>query len=138
MSIEDAVRVRHSFEDRLRNFLTLASFMDDRELEIALARLADMVLHAPDSAAIRLRGEALKQYWDLRTSGLAPYSQWKRAFASPPPGMVHFDARIDRSPSDRFVRSISNFVLLVDGQIAPPPSVTPTSFSETSKLLARP
>jgi hypothetical protein len=71
MSIEEAVRERHDFEKRLKQFLELAASMTDKELEIALARLADVVTwskpKSPDEAAFK--GMILNLYYRMRISG---------------------------------------------------------------------
>lgn len=136
MSYEQAVRERHAFEDRLRNFLDIASVLNARELEVALSRLADMLTHMGDVPAVRLRGEVLKGYMELRAAGQRRERTMKRMFFQAVPGMPAFDKRIDQNMSDWLVRSIANFQLLVDGQIEPPGSATSATFEETVLLLS--
>ena len=136
MSYEQAVRERHAFEDRIRNFLNLASVMTDRELELALSRLADMLTHMGDQPHVRIRGEVVKQYLGLRRVGQRKERALKRMFFKPVPGMVAHDPRIETNSSDYYVRCIANFPLLVEGQLAPPGSTTNASFDQTVLMLA--
>lgn len=136
MSIEQVVRARHEFEDRLTNFLVLASIMTDREIEIALSRLADMAKHMGESPEVMLRGHVLARYFELRRKNRRPQRAFKRVIFFGVSGMPKYDSRIDRSPSDHYVRSIANFTLLVDGQIAPPNAADGQEIDETILLLA--
>ncbi|MCX5869313.1 MAG: hypothetical protein NTY00_01505 [Deltaproteobacteria bacterium] len=70
-SVEQAIRAQHEFGKRLKEFLKLASSMSDKELEIALARLADMVTREkPDAEpAVRFKGMVLNLYYRMRLSG---------------------------------------------------------------------
>ena len=81
MGIEDLIREKHSFRERLKEFLSIACTMTTDELEIALGRLADMLnLSTADAekSNIRIKGATLKQYFDLRTSGEKSQSTLKR------------------------------------------------------------
>lgn len=136
MSYEQAIRERHAFEDRLRNFLTLASVMTARELEIALSRLADMLVHMGDIPQVRLRGEVLRHYMELRANGVRRERAIKRLMYRRCAEMPPFDPRIDRSESDWYVRAMANFRLLEEGQIAPPTGAATSTLEETMLLLA--
>ena len=136
MSYEQAVRERHAFEDRLGNFLSLASILTSRELEVALSRLADMLTNMGDQPHVRFRGEVLKHYLDLRKAGQKQERAFKRMFFKPVNGMPAFDGRIDQNPTDWYVRSIANFPLLLEGQIAPPAGATSATSKETVLLLS--
>jgi hypothetical protein len=136
MSYEQLVRERHAFEDRLRNYLHLLSVLNARELEVALSRLADMLTHMGDVPAVRIRGEVLKRYMELRAVGERRERPMKRMFFRAVAGMPPFDGRIDKYSGDWIIRSVANFPLLVDGQIAPPASSTAATFDETILLLS--
>ncbi len=81
MSIEKMVRDKHAFRERLKEFLAIAGAMTTDELEIALGRLADMLSTAQNDSQeenIRLKGSALKVYFDLRVAGEKTQSKLKR------------------------------------------------------------
>ena len=79
MNTEEAIRERHAFEDNVKRFLDLASAMSDRELEIALARLVDMLKGKKENAIqIQVRGEILNFYFDLRRSGTKTQKKLRR------------------------------------------------------------
>ncbi len=81
MKVEEIIRARHEFEDSLRDFLDLASAMSEREIEIALARLADMLKEDQEQeASIRVSGALLKLYYDLRKQGIKSQHKRKRGF----------------------------------------------------------
>lgn len=73
MSVEKAVREKHAFRGRLLEFLSIASLLTNDEIEIALGRLVDMLEAAEDEHQkldIRVKGTALKLYFDLRQAGV--------------------------------------------------------------------
>ena len=81
MSIENLVREKHAFRERLKEFLSIAGAMTTDELEIALGRLADMLSTAQNCAQednIRVKGATLKVYFDLRVAGEKTQSNFKR------------------------------------------------------------
>lgn len=136
MSIEQAVRERHAFEDRLKNFLILASILTDRELEISLSRLADMAKNMGEAPEILLRGQVLMSYCELRRRGTRRHRAFKRVVFTNVPGMLPFDGRIDSGPSDHYIRATANFPLLIRNQMAPPPSTEDGDINQTVLLLA--
>jgi len=136
MSIEQAVRERHAFEDRMRNFLTLASVMTNREIELALSRLADMFTHMGGAPHVHIRGQVLKQYFNLRLANQRQERFLKRILFKPLPGIPPYDQRIDQDQSSYLIRSAANYPLLLDGQIAAPAGAASQSFDETVFLLA--
>lgn len=78
-SVEQAVRQQQAFEERLREFLSMASSMTNQELEIALAKLADLLQTTkaqPES--IRTKGAILNTYYQLRAAGLKKQSTLAR------------------------------------------------------------
>lgn len=122
MSIEQAVKARHEFEDRVREFLQLASLLTDRELELALGRLLDMISgRNTEQFHVQLRGEILKHYYDLRKQGLRRQRRFTR---------WQFKAS-----SDYYVAATVEFWLLPDTQFAPPPSPSHIRMDEMVKLL---
>lgn len=120
MSIEKAVRERHEFEDRMRRFISLASVMTNREIELSLSRIADMSHHMEGDLQVIFRGQLLNAYYRLRVSGARRMRLMKRLFFSPVPGMPAKNRRIDSSISDYWIRSISNFDIFQSGQSMPP------------------
>ncbi len=74
MSVENAIRERHAFRDRLREFLDIPMAMTDDEIELGLGRLVDLLGQTDDrdeQLNLRLKGNALKIYFDLRGVGEA-------------------------------------------------------------------
>jgi len=70
MSIEEAVRTKHALEANIKGYLKLASILDNNELELGLARVADMMQSEEglfEKEHYRLRGQILKAYFDLRS-----------------------------------------------------------------------
>lgn len=102
--IESAVRDRHLFEDRLTQFLALAAAMTDRELEIALARLADRISASNDalSGDTRFKGEVLHCYYSLRQSNAKKQNRLARVKAG-----LGFG-----STSERLQQQVAEFRLL--------------------------
>jgi hypothetical protein len=63
MSFEEIVRAKHAFEDRLSVFVFLIRNLNERELELALAILADQKNQKHDEnklANLRLKGELIQ------------------------------------------------------------------------------
>jgi hypothetical protein len=122
MDIEQVVKARHDFEDRLKVFLKLASLLTDRELEIALGRLADMLASRhSEQLHIQLKGQVLKSYYDLRKQGVRKQRKMARWQY--------------RSTSEEFVETAADFWLLPGNQLEPPPSPTNTTVDDMVKLL---
>ena len=72
MTIEGWVRHKHDFEDSVRSFLLLASAMEDREIEIAIARIADRAANARDDSKHRhleIKARILASYLQCRREG---------------------------------------------------------------------
>lgn len=126
MKIEELIRARHEFEDDVREFLDLASAMSNRELEIALARLADMLNEEKEEeASIRVSGELLKIYYDLRTRGVKRQFKFKRGLLG----------KYSNSPED-LIEELTSWDLLPENCVAipqPPDREDPVG---TVKLLA--
>lgn len=122
MNIEQAVKARHEFEDRVKKFLELASLLTDRELEISLGRLADMLnTRQKEQHHVQIKGEILKNYYDLRKHGLRKqrkFARWQY-----------------EDNSEEFITTTAEFWLLPDSQLEPPPSPTNTPLNEMVKLL---
>ena len=145
MTIEETIRERHAFEDRVKTLLELVSIMTNREIEIALARLVDMLAAENNESKrsnIAAKGELLKSYYDLRRQGVKDQRSIKRQFAWRPhdPRFCLPNRKVGlfkKEPySDYFIRCTSEVVLFTTPQI--PPSTTPTQSSpiEMVKLLA--
>jgi|LakMenEpi03Aug12_release.lakeMendotaPanAssembly.Ray.scaffolds.fasta_scaffold1697775_1 hypothetical protein len=63
MSFEEMVRAKHAFEDRLGVFVFLIRNLNERQLELALAKLADQQNQKLDEnkfANLRLKGELIQ------------------------------------------------------------------------------
>jgi hypothetical protein len=71
MNFEETIRAKHAFEDRVHEFLDLASVMTEREIEIVLARLADALPGQTDAGRLQslLKGKLLSTYLELRKTG---------------------------------------------------------------------
>jgi len=122
MNMEDAVRERHAFEDRVKQLLDLASMMTDRELEIALAKLVDLLNSQPHQQEdIQIRGEILNSYYDLRRRGIKKQRKLKRALIVYPDGLPPRDFKTETTFSDYLARIAATYPLLSDGGISPPP-----------------
>jgi hypothetical protein len=78
-SLERKVREAYLFEEKLREFLEIGSSMTTKELEIALARLAD-TLHAGrnDYSEAEAKEQILNIYYQLRLSDLARLNKLTR------------------------------------------------------------
>ena len=133
MSVEKAVREKHAFRDRLREFLEIAAIMTNDEIEIAMGRLVDLINNLNDEDAIlncRYKGTALKCYFDLRLAGGAKHNRWKRHFTSGdslanglarngpsgPPFVDFWKKTKTASVSDLLVEHIAVFQLVSEGQ----------------------
>lgn len=125
-TIESEVRDRHELEDRLAHFLALASAMTDRELEIALARLADRVQRRAKSNEenIRAKGMVLKCYYSLRVSHAKRQSMLQRARAAIGLGPV----------GERLIQKVTDYILVLSkGELGDDDS---DDLPERIKLLA--
>jgi len=79
MSMEDIVKEKHEFEDRVNRFLTQidkctsrAMTMTTRELEICMARLYDLMIQASDETLrldLLFKGLLVKCVYDKRKAG---------------------------------------------------------------------
>lgn len=81
MGVEQAIRDKHAFRERLQAFLSIAVTMSNDEIEIALGRLVDMLAASEDENAkldIKVKGAALKLYFDLRLAGEVRQNKAKR------------------------------------------------------------
>lgn len=145
MTIETAIRERHAFEDRVRIFLELASVMTDREIEIALARLVDMLNEDRNEASrtnISLKGELLKAYFDLRRQGSKPQRKIKRTLqlipADPQLCLPVRKANLwgRENWSAYLIRCTTEMILFHTSQIPPSASPSPPSPTDIVKLLA--
>lgn len=83
MNVEQAIREKHAFRNRLQKFLAIAVIMTNDEIEIALGRLVDMLGASQDQGAkldIAVKGTVLKAFFDLRQAG-AVAQNTKRRYA---------------------------------------------------------
>jgi hypothetical protein len=135
-SVEEAIRKRHAFEDRVKIFLEMASIMTNREIEVALGRLADIFTTDEIPAHVQIRGEILKLYYDLRLGGIRKYRSFKRQWSPSVPGLPPADYKAHRTLSDHLISSLVTFRLLSDNCLAAPPSSNQQPLSETVKLLS--
>ena len=137
MNMEDAVRERHAFEDRVKRFLDLASLMTDRELEIALGRLVDLLkTRSKQRQHVQVRGEILNSYYDLRRRGVKKQRKLKRALIVHPDGLFLLKRDRDQAVSDYLIGSAVTFQLLSGRQMSPPPAKTEQPLGEMVKLLS--
>ena len=128
-SVEQAVREQQAFEERLREFLSIASSMTNQELEIALARLADSLESSkahPES--IRIKGTILNIYYQLRAAGLKKQSTLARVKHNLKAGYIS-------GSSEMLITVLSSYPLLQPSASAPSyPS--DDAFNARVKLLA--
>ncbi|MGN6280352.1 hypothetical protein [Frateuria sp.] len=117
MSVEQAVRKHHAFQDRLRFFLMAAAVMTDREIELALARMADGLPTTIDPDRLLFNGQVLKAYYDLRRSGQAKHRAFKRMAFKSVPGIPPWPSKAITF-TEHMVKGVSEFQLLVPGQQA--------------------
>jgi hypothetical protein len=88
VNVEETIRARHAFEDNVRFLLTVAALMSDREVEIALGRLADSVRETDEGSLQKLTaGEVLHAYLALRRTGAKRQRKLRRAVGWFPAGM---------------------------------------------------
>lgn len=85
MSVEEAVKRRHQFEDQIKNFCSLTFPLTNRELELGLARIMDAYSNA-DNDLLMLQGK-FKTYLvtillQLRPSDYRPISRGRFKFFS--------------------------------------------------------
>lgn len=81
MSVEKAIREKHAFRERLKDFLSIAVVMTKDEIEIGLGRLVDLLNEAEDETEKRnteIKGAVLNWYFDLRESGIAGQNAKRR------------------------------------------------------------
>jgi hypothetical protein len=80
MSFEQMIIQRQAFRHDLREYLSFISAMSTDEIELALGRLADMLLASMDAQKmeIAIKGTVLKIYFDMRRSGKKSQSMIKR------------------------------------------------------------
>lgn len=81
MSYEDQVKERHKFEDRLKLAVAILQGMTERELEVAIGRLADMRIAATKDEEIEkisLKGHVEVKYLRLAQAGNVTMSKKKR------------------------------------------------------------
>jgi hypothetical protein len=124
MDTEQAIRERHRFQDRVTEFLKLASRMTERELELALGRLLDMLEADPSqSLQVQIKGDVLRQYYDLRRQG----ERKQRTLARWLDGCLNEDR----------VSNVATFELFPDKQVLSQSSDSETSVSDMVKLLSR-
>lgn len=128
-SVEEAVREEQAFEKRLREFLSIASGMTNQELEIALARLADLFQTTKDQPdSIRIKGTILNIYYQLRAAGLKKKSTLARIKHNVTSG-AHIGAF-----GESLITRLSSYPLL--GQSAAAPNyASEDSFNARIKLL---
>ena len=70
VSTEELIPEPRGFQNRVTQFLKLASLMTNRELEWAVGWLHTMLdADLSHSPAIQIREEILRQYYDLRRQG---------------------------------------------------------------------
>lgn len=136
MNMEGAVRERHAFDDRVKQFLDLASMMTERELEIAIGKLVDVLNTQPQQQHhIQIRGEILNSYYSLRRRGIKKQrNKLKRAlFSNFHDGLPPWETE---TLSDYLARCATTYPLLSDRQKSPPPSKTQQPIEEIVILLS--
>jgi hypothetical protein len=125
INIEHAIREYHTFEDKMKKFLDLASVMTERELELALGRLADiLVTQGDNNIHVRARGEILKIYYDLRKKGQKKYRSVRRTIG-PWPTMT-----------ESLVLKVSTYQLLPENTQSIPESASGITLAEMVELLS--
>ena len=113
MSFEQQIKEKHAFEDRLQQFLFVASIMTDREIELTLARLADALSSGVSTNRALFNGRVLKTYYDMRRSGAKRHRQLKRMFLTSLPGLPPLPAEGQISFSEYVADGLAKFDLLV-------------------------
>lgn len=127
-SVEQAVRQQQAFEERLREFLSIASSMTTQELEIALARLADLLQTTkPQLESIRTKGGILNVYYQLRAAGLKRQSTLARIKQNVKAGVYIGEF------GEFLITQLSNYQL---PQIPATPYASEDFFNARIKLLA--
>ncbi len=127
-SVEQAVRQQQAFEERLREFLSIASSMTTQELEIALARLADLLQTTkPQLESIRTKGAILNVYYQLRAAGLKRQSTLARIKQNVKAGVYIGEF------GEFLITQLSNYQL---PQIPATPYASEDFFNARIKLLA--
>ena len=128
-SVEQAVREKQAFDERLREFLSIASSMTNQELEIALARLADSLQRTKDHPeSIRIKGTILNIYYQLRVAGLKKQSTLARIKHNLKAGYIS-------GSSEVLITALSGYPLLEPSAVAPTYE-SDDAFNAHIKLLA--
>lgn len=81
MNYEDAVKAKHDFQDSFELMLSYVSAMEYRELELAVAKIADAISSGDeivDPGSVRITGEIIKIVLDLRNRGAVKENKLKR------------------------------------------------------------
>lgn len=81
MNFENTIREKQKLEKKITDFLKLVASMSIDELEIALAILADALSQQSsylEACHTQLKGEILKEYYDLRKAGKIKQVKLKR------------------------------------------------------------
>ncbi len=129
-SLEQAVRELHEFEDRMADFLGLASALTERELRVALAKLADLYVALPGSQKVQLKGQILGAYYVLRSDGTKSQSKLSRTRCSAKWGIL------DRDLGERILRELEMFPLPVIRDSTPSDYWTEGPFRARVRLLS--
>lgn len=130
-SLERAVRELHEFEDRMADFLRLASALTDRELQVALAKLADLHVAQPGSQVVQLKGQILGAYYVLRSDGTKSQSKLSRARCNAKWGIY-----LGRGLGERVLRELEMFPLPVIRDSTPSDYWTEGPFRARVRLLS--
>lgn len=83
MTIEEEVRKKHEFDDMQDELLKLASELSLRELEIAMAKLADKLLEEKEDTEknnLKIKGEILRQFYEVRKGDPSKEKKFKRSW----------------------------------------------------------
>lgn len=148
MNVEDTIRNRHAFEDRVKTFLELISVMTTREIEIALARLVDLLASESDEAIhanMRVKGELIKAYYNMRLKGAKQQRRLKRAFAAfldptnclPPRKQPKWYKIAEPEPNEAYyIRCVTEVMLFPGKQIPPSSTQENPGPQEMVKLLS--
>jgi len=137
MNFEETIKAKHVFEDRLREFLDLASVMTDRELEIALARLADVIPQQTEARRLQslFKGKLLNEYLKLRRSGGKEHKKFRRLLGPDWKTLPSWASR--ESIEDYFLRCTAEATVIPEGMSIEDNSVvTEADMARTVKLLA--
>lgn len=85
MSYEQAVMKKHIFEQSVRGFLKYTAVMTNEEIEISMARLADileldLIYNEEEKLHRTIKGALLFKYLECRIAGVVSQSMMKRVF----------------------------------------------------------